>query len=160
MPASKQISAEKPKQNAAPSRRGTAVISILRSADYLRRSFALLIGPYGVTRQQYNVLRILRGAGPQGLPTLDIAERMIEEAPGITRLLDRLEAKKLVRRERPTGDRRQVVCYVTDAALEMLKKLDEPVRERGQKALHTLNGDEVEELIGLLERVLANTARR
>ena len=160
MAAKKDTAAGIIKQRTEPSRRGTAVLNILRAADYLRRSFACTIGPQGITRQQYNVLRILRGAGPAGLPTLDIAQRMIEQAPGITRLLDRLEAKKLVRRERPSGDRRQVLCYVTDAGLEVLKILDEPVRERGQKALHTLNNAQVEELIRLLEQVLADTPPR
>src|SRR5947207_1895300 len=82
-------------------------ISILRATAAVRRFGSRVFDQYGIPRQQFNVLRILRGAGPEGLPTLDIAERMIEETPGITRLLDRLELKKLVRRERPSGDRRQ-----------------------------------------------------
>jgi len=81
------------------SRQQAAVVSILRTANYLRRFSSPVFNQHGITWQQYNVLRILRGAGG-GLPTLDIAERMIEQAAGITRLLDRLEGKKFVRRER------------------------------------------------------------
>jgi DNA-binding MarR family transcriptional regulator len=104
----------------------------------------------GITSQQYNVLRILRGAGLGG-PTLDIAERMIEQAPGITRLLDRLEGKKLVRRERPSDNRRQVLCFITKPGLDLLHKLDTPVRNKVNQALHQLDESEIEELIRLLE---------
>jgi DNA-binding MarR family transcriptional regulator len=103
----------------------------------------------GITSQQYNVLRILRGAGLGG-PTLDIAERMIEQAPGITRLLDRLEGKKLVRRERPSDNRRQVLCFITKPGLDLLHKLDTPVRNKVNQALHQLDESGIEELIRLL----------
>src|SRR6202008_362828 len=95
------------------SRGQEGVLSLLRTADQLKRDFACLVEPHGLTLQQFNVLRILRGAGPKGLPPLDIAERMIEQAPGITRLLDRLEKKALVRRERCPEDRRQVLVAIT-----------------------------------------------
>ena len=105
----------------------------------------------GTTSQQYNVLRILRGAGLGGIPTLDIAERMIEQAPGITRLLDRLERKKLVRRERSSENRRQVLCYITKPGLDLLRELDTPVKNQDNQALHRLDESEIEELIRLLE---------
>src|SRR5881275_3603411 len=89
-----------------------ATVALLRTADVVNRLVDLVIEREGITGQQYNVLRILRGAGEQGLPTLDIAERMIEETPGITRLIDRLEAKKLVTRERCNVDRRRVYCRI------------------------------------------------
>src|SRR3954466_7364516 len=82
--------------------REEASVALLRTADLLRRMIGTVVEPRGITAQQYNVLRILRGAGDDGLPTLDIAERMIEQTPGITRLMDRLEAKKLVVRKRCT----------------------------------------------------------
>ncbi|HSN86827.1 MAG TPA: MarR family transcriptional regulator, partial [Thermoanaerobaculia bacterium] len=85
----------------------------MRTTDLVRRAIARLLEPYDMTPQQYNVLRILRGAGEEGIPTLEISDRMIEQAPGITRLLDRLEAKKLVRRQRCPEDRRQVLCWLT-----------------------------------------------
>ncbi len=135
------------------SRQQEAVVGILRAAAYVRRFGARVFDEHGITAQQYNVLRILRGAGSQGLPTLDIAERMIEETPGITRLMDRLEAKKLVRRERPADDRRQVLCYVTRAGLDLLDEIDTPLKNQSVRALQALNQSELDELIRLLELV-------
>jgi DNA-binding MarR family transcriptional regulator len=104
-----------------------AVVGLLRTADTLRRALGKVVEPHGLTLQQYNVLRILRGAGDEGLPTLEIAERMIERAPGITRLLDRLEAKKLVRRQRCPTDRRQVLARISRPGLELLERLEDPM---------------------------------
>ena len=95
-------------------------VSILRTAALIERHFAQVVARTGVTIQQYNVLRILRGAGDEGLPTLVIRDRMIHEAPGITRLLDKLEKAGLARRERTSPDRRQVFCYITPQGLEVL----------------------------------------
>jgi DNA-binding MarR family transcriptional regulator len=135
------------------SRQQKAVVSILRAATYVRRFGSRVFDRHDITSQQYNVLRILRGAAPASLPTLDIAERMIQQTPGITRLLDRLEFKKLVRRERPAGDRRQVLCYVTEAGLDLLNELDGPLKKQAQQALQMLGDSELDELISLLERV-------
>ena len=140
----------KPKQ-LVYSRQQDAVVSILRTANYLRRFSSPVFDQHDITWQQFNVLRILRGAGLEGLPTLDIAERMIEQAPGITRLLDRLERKKLVRRERPSENRRQVICYITKPGLDLLQELDTPVRNQDKQALHRLDESEIEELIRLLD---------
>jgi DNA-binding MarR family transcriptional regulator len=134
----------------AHSRQQDALLGILRTANYLRRFTSPLFDQHGITSQQFNVLRILRGAGLGGLPTLDIAERMIEQTPGITRLLDRLERKKLVRRERPSDNRRQVLCYITKPGLDLLQELDTPVRNQDNQALHRLDESEIEELIRLL----------
>jgi DNA-binding MarR family transcriptional regulator len=134
------------------SRQHDAVVSILRTANYLDRFSSPVFTQHGITSQQFNVLRILRGAGLGGLPTLDIAEKMIDEqAPGITRLLDRLERKKLVRRERPSDNRRQVLCFITKPGLDLLQELDAPVRNKVNQALHRLDESEIEELIRLLE---------
>jgi DNA-binding MarR family transcriptional regulator len=134
----------------AHSRQQDALLSILRTANYLDRFCSPVFAEHGITSQQFNVLRILRGAGLVGLPTLDIAKRMIEQAPGITRLLDRLERKKLVRRERPSDNRRQVLCYITKPGLDLLQELDTPVRNRDNQALQRLDESEIEELIRLL----------
>src|SRR5688572_9880482 len=75
-----------------------AALAVLRTADVLRRRLSEAMEPVGITMQQYNVLRILRGAGEGGLPTLEIADRMLERQPGITRLLDRLERKGWIER--------------------------------------------------------------
>ena len=104
-----------------------ATLSIARTATMIRRHISAVVEPSGITLSQYNVLRILRGAGHGGLPTLAVRDRLIEEAPGITRLVDKLEAAGYVVRERSTPDRRQVICYITPAGLALLKKLDSVV---------------------------------
>jgi DNA-binding MarR family transcriptional regulator len=101
-----------------------AVVGLMRTADLIRRHATAVVEPHGITLQQFNVLRILRGAGDTGLPTLEVAERMIEQTPGVTRLLDRLEAKELVRRQRCPIDRRQHLCWITAKGLEVLEKID------------------------------------
>jgi DNA-binding MarR family transcriptional regulator len=148
----KSLAGEARKDQLAYARQQEAVVSILRTANYLRTFCSPIFDLHNITPQQYNVLRILRGAGLEGLPTLEIAERMIEHAPGITRLLDRLEAKKLVRRERPSGNRRQVLCYVTKTGLDLVRELDGPMQEQAVEALRSLKKSEIDELIRLLER--------
>ena len=135
------------------SRGQEGLLSLLRTADQLKRHVASVVEPYGLTLQQFNVLRILRGAGARGLPTLDIAERMIEQAPGITRLLDRLERKALVRRERCPRDRRQVLVAITAGGLRLLKGLDRPVAEADDELLARLGPRRTLTLIRLLDAV-------
>jgi DNA-binding MarR family transcriptional regulator len=130
-----------------------AAVALLRTADVLRREFATVLAPTEVTVQQYNVLRILRGAGAAGLPTLEIAERMIERAPGITRLIDKLEAAGLVARERSAEDRRAVVCRATPKGLALLAGLDDAVDAADDEALGMLTERERRELIRILEKV-------
>jgi DNA-binding MarR family transcriptional regulator len=148
-----KLDAEAKQKHLVHSRQKDATVSILRTANYLRRLWSPVFDQYGITSQQFNVLRILRGEGRGGLPTLDIAERMIEQTPGITRLLDRLERKKLVHRERPSDNRRQVLCYITKLGLDLLKELDTPVRNQGNQVLRRLDESESEELIRLLALV-------
>jgi MarR family transcriptional regulator, organic hydroperoxide resistance regulator len=134
------------------------VVALLRTADVIRRYIARVLEPYGITPQQFNVLRILRGAGPEGTPTLTIAERMIEEAPGITRLLDRLEAKGMVSRQRCPEDRRQVLCHATPQALDLLGRIDTAMDQADDTALGTLSEEEKTQLIRLLDAVRASHA--
>jgi DNA-binding MarR family transcriptional regulator len=115
----------------------------------------VVIEPSGITHQQYNVLRILRGSHPQPLPTLEIAERMIEQTPGITRLLDRLETKQLVARERGSDDRRCVYCRISERGLALVGALDEPVRAVGRAAFATLSRAAQRELIARLDEIRA-----
>ena len=135
------------------SRRQEAVLALLRTADQVRRRIARRIEPHGITMQQYNVLRILRGAGPEGIPTLAIGERLIEETPGMTRLLDRLEAKSLVRRERCPEDRRQVTCRITPAGRKLLTQLDPVVNATGAEVLGGATEPDVAALIPILDRI-------
>jgi len=130
-----------------------AILALSRTTDLLQRRFAQLVEPHGVSLQQYNVLRILRGAGREGTPTLEIADRMIQKTPGITRLLDKLEAKHLVRRKRRPADRRQVLCWITAAGLGLLADLDKPMRDSGAQAMESLTTSELRGLIAGLERV-------
>jgi DNA-binding MarR family transcriptional regulator len=135
------------------SRAQEATVAILRTADVVRRRLAEAVEPHGVTLQQYNVLRILRGAHPDPLPTLEIGERLIERMPGITRLLDRLEEKGLVRRERYSEDRRLVHCWITKAGLDLLSEMDGEVDEADDDAVRPLAPRELKLLIELLARV-------
>jgi MarR family transcriptional regulator, organic hydroperoxide resistance regulator len=137
------------------SRQQEAVLALLRTTDVVHRFLARIVEPHGITLQQYNVLRILRGAGEDGLPTLAIGERMIEQAPGITRLLDRLEAKGLVRRSRCAQDRRQVLCWLTEPGRRLLAGLDGPMDALDDGALGMLTAAEVETLIRLLDAIRA-----
>ena len=129
------------------------VVSILRTAALIERHFSQVVAASGITVQQYNVLRILRGAGDEGLPTLVIRDRMIHEAPGITRLLDKLETAGLARRERSSPDRRQVHCHITPQGLEVLANLDVAMKEADDTAVGTLNDEEQRQLLKLLEGV-------
>ena len=130
-------------------------VSILRTAALIERHFAQVVARTGLTIQQYNVLRILRGAGTEGMPTLVIRDRMIHAAPGITRLLDKLEKAGLARRERTSPDRRQVFCYITDRGLAILNGLDEEMREADEVAVGSLSDAEQKQLLRLLENVRA-----
>jgi len=132
-----------------------ALVSILRTAAVVQRHISQVVDGSGITIQQYNVLRILRGAGSAGLPTLAIRDRMIEEAAGITRLLDKLETAGHVVRERSTPDRRQVLCHITPAGLRLLAQLDEPVDAANDYALAMLDDAERRALVELLGAVRA-----
>lgn len=134
-----------------------AVLALLRSADHVQRGLAAVVEPEGITLQQYHVLRILREAGDQALPTLEIGRRMIEQTPGITRLLDRLEAKRLASRIRCPRDRRQVLCSITVAGQALLSRLEQPMRQANLAALAPLRDDEQRTLTALLERVRTRT---
>src|SRR5690349_14879237 len=140
-----------PRQGRPRSAAQEAKVAILRTADLLRRRITEVVAPFGLTAQQYNVLRILRGAHPGKLPTLEIGDRMIETTPGITRLLDRLEEKHWVQRERGSEDRRLVLCWITEPGLALLARLDAAMDASDQRSLGMLEGDEVRRLVQQLE---------
>lgn len=130
-----------------------AFLAVLKTADVLRRELARIVEPHGLTPQQYNVLRIVRGAGRQGIPTLSIGERLIESTPGMTRLLDRLESKGLVQRARCESDRRQVLCRLTEEGAAVLASLDDRVHLAERPIQAALGEDEILALIQVLERI-------
>jgi len=144
-----EIRQTRPFRNAAVE----ATLGILRTATQIRREFAQVVAPSGITPAQYNVLRILRGAGATGIPTLVVRDRLLEEAPGITRLLDKLEVAGLVRRERATPDRRQVMCFITPKGLALLKKLDPVIGTVEERCGLALSVPELRVMIDLLDRV-------
>jgi DNA-binding MarR family transcriptional regulator len=137
--------------------RQEAAIALFRTVDELRRHFDRAIEPHGITGQQYNVLRILRGTHPDPLPTLEIGERLIERVPGVTRLLDRLEEKGLVRRQRCTHDRRMVHCWISEAGLALLARMEAVVDRADEQSMGDLAQAEVATLLELLERIREGT---
>jgi len=141
-----------------PSLAAEVTVSVLRTAALIERYFGQVVAQGDITIQQYNVLRILRGAGDEGLPTLVIRDRMIHEAPGITRLLDKLEIAGLARRERSAPDRRQVFCYITDKGRTLLTELESEMRNADEQAVGCLGEAEQRELLRLLDAV--RTAQR
>jgi len=111
-----------------PARLGErALVAVLRLANDLSLEVAKALKPHGLTLHQYNVLRILRGAGPGGLTCSQVGERMLSRDPDITRLLDRLERSGLITRARDTADRRVVTSTISDRGLELLAGLDDPI---------------------------------
>jgi DNA-binding MarR family transcriptional regulator len=150
MATKKKTSSQSTRKPALPSKAQLAYINLLSAADKIKTLFDALCAPFDITGQQYNVLRILRGAEPEGLPTLTIAQRMIESTPGITRMIDRLESKGLVEREVRPHDRRCVYCRVTPKGLNLLKALDEPCEKSNHDAFRGLSAAELEQLTKLL----------
>jgi DNA-binding MarR family transcriptional regulator len=130
-----------------------ATLNLVRTLDYLTQDFAPLFAEHGVSGPQYNVLRILRGVGGDGLPCQEIAGRMITRMPDITRLVDRLEAAGFVERRRTEADRRVVLVAITRAGLDVLARLDAPVRELHRRQLGHLSRAELAELNRLLVKV-------
>lgn len=125
-----------------------ALLSIFTTWDLLYRNIQKLMRSHGISLAQYNVLRILRGAGPEGLPLMEIARRVIVRYPNVTRLTDRLEADGFMRRERSTTDRRVVRALATPAGLDLLAKLDGEVARLN---IHLMRGADEAELQRMIE---------
>jgi DNA-binding MarR family transcriptional regulator len=125
-------------------------LNLERTAAVLGHTFAEGLKAYGITPTQYNVLRILRGAGENGLCRNEVRDRLISQVPDVTRLLDRLEESGLIERERSTTDRRLVSTRITTAGLALLKKLDEPVLDLHRRLLGHLSEKQLSTLNELL----------
>lgn len=130
-------------------------VALLQTADALSQEAEQFLKPAGLTGTQYNVLRILRGAEPAGLPCRGIGDRMISHDPDMTRLLDRMEKRGLISRERQTDDRRIVKTRITPRALSLLKTLDQPVHELHQRQFRHMPATRLKILNRLLEEVRA-----
>lgn len=131
-------------------------LNIVRTADHLSRAFEALLKPFHLSATQYNVLRILRGMGQgkecDGIPCKTIGEHMVTRDPDITRLLDRLERRGLITRQRDTKDRRVVSTRITQEGLAILQQLDNPVLELHQRQLAHMPQPRLTQLIDLLEQ--------
>ena len=127
-----------------------ALLNIERTAAVLGHAFAEALKPYGITSTQYNVLRILRGAGKHGLCRNEVRDLLIAQVPDVTRLLDRLEDSGLIERERSTTDRRLVGTRITPAGLTLLKALDGPVVAMHKRHLGHLTHKQLKTLTALL----------
>jgi DNA-binding MarR family transcriptional regulator len=132
-----------------------AHLSIERTAAVLGHAFAEALKPHGITGTQYNVLRILRGAGAAGLCRNEVRERLIAPVPDVTRLLDRLENAGLIERARDGADRRQVSARITDAGRALLRTLDAPVAAEHRRLLGHMSATEIRVLNTLLARARA-----
>jgi MarR family transcriptional regulator, organic hydroperoxide resistance regulator len=141
------------------SREQEAYLALLRTTDALQTSVEAKLGEFSLTGTQYNALRILRGAGPEGLPCSEIGERMITRDPDVTRLLNRLEKRGLVQRTRAQSDRRVVRGKITPVGLKLLRAMDEPIEKHGRDILKHVGQEKLRELIELLELVRTGNAR-
>ena len=130
-----------------------AMLNLLRSSDLMQIAFTRLFRAHSLSSPQYNILRILRGEGGDGLPCLEIASRMITCVPDITRLIDRLDRAGLVRRERSEADRRVIRVALTEEGRAVLDRLDGPVEELHRRLLGHLTAGELVELSRLLVKV-------
>ncbi len=130
-------------------------MALLKTADSLGQDAEQLLKSAGLTGAQYNVLRILRGAGPEGLACSSIGDRMISHDPDMTRLLDRMEKHGLISRERQTDDRRVIKTRVTQQGLDLLRTLDQPVRELHKRQFRHMSAARLKMLAGLLEELHA-----
>lgn len=132
---------------------GKVHLNLARTYHHVMRPLNELFKLHGLTEPQYNVLRILRGAEPGGLPCQAIGERMIARVPDITRLLDRLEHAGLVGRERSATDRRVVVTRIQPTGMSKLDELDEPLMRLQRNRYRMLTKSEKDELIRILEKM-------
>src|SRR5882757_4358403 len=137
----------------APTLEHRIFVALLKAADSLGQEVEHLLKAAGLTGAQYNVLRILRGAAPEGLPCRGIADRMISHDPDMTRLLDRMEKRALISRVRQLDDRRVVKTRITAQGLEILRKLDAPVEELHRRQFRNIDVARLKSLAAALEEV-------
>ncbi|HLK04626.1 MAG TPA: MarR family transcriptional regulator [Candidatus Acidoferrum sp.] len=125
-------------------------VAVLKAADHLGQQAEQFLKSHGLTGTQYNVLRILRGAGSDGLPCRYISDRMISHDPDMTRLLDRMEKRGWITRERQKDDRRVVKARISSTGLDILKKLDQPVHDVHQQQFEHMSASKLRQLAELL----------
>jgi DNA-binding MarR family transcriptional regulator len=128
------------------------LLNLQRTADAVMRPVEAEIKSHGLSTTQYNVLRILRGAAESGRTCGEIADRLITRDPDITRLLDRMEKRSLIRRERQSSDRRVILTFISEEGLELLKRLDATLPGTTQRVLSHMGERRLKELCKLLEQ--------
>ena len=132
-----------------------AALNVVRTADAVMMAVGEVLKPHLLSATQYNVLRILRGAGEDGASCKDIGSRMVARDPDITRLMDRLEQRGLVTRDRAKEDRRVVTHRLTKAGVELVNELDRPIEAAHKRTMGHMKAEKLRELVGLLEEVRA-----
>ena len=133
-----------------------AHVALARTAALVDRAIARMLRPYGLTPTQYNVLRILRGAGADGLCRHELGDRLVTPVPDVTRLLDRMEELELVARQRSASDRRLVRTFPTPKGLALVSQLDGPVREWHRQRLTQVPAERLRELVATLDLMRQN----
>jgi|SRR5580692_6811407 DNA-binding MarR family transcriptional regulator len=142
----------KPKRATEAALEAGVFVSLMRTADALARGAEALLKPYGLSGTQYNVLRILRGAGGAGLACREVGCKLISRDPDITRLLDRMESRGLIVRAREAQDRRVVKTRITEEGLRVLAELDAPVNDLHRQQFRHLTERQLRQLLALLDR--------
>lgn len=128
------------------------VLNVMRTAGTLRQGTAEILRPFDISPPQYNVLRILRGAAPDGLPCSEVGDRLVTRDPDVTRLLDRLEKRGLVTRGRSESDRRVVTASITEEGTKLVNQLDDPMTAMHGSQLGHMRKKEMKKLVNLLEK--------
>ena len=133
-----------------------ALLNLLVAADVVRKRINAVCAEFGLTQGQYNVLRILRGVYPEGHPRCDVVARMLEEAPDVTRLVDRLEKQKLVKRDRVEDDRRLSITKITEKGLQLLAEAEPQMMKIGKFFENYLSNNEARKLTNICEKIYAD----
>ena len=134
-----------------------AFLNLLRTTDALARREAELLKAYGLSPSQYNALRILRGAGAEGVTCGEMSERMLTKDPDVTRLIDRLDSRNLIQRSRSDQDRRVVRTTITQPGLDLLAQIDAPMRQVCASLLGHFTREQLRDFIALLELARSRT---
>jgi DNA-binding MarR family transcriptional regulator len=148
-----RLKAEIKQNKPFPSLEVEALLNLQRTADLVMRKGAEVLKTSDLSPTQYNVLRILKGAGPGGLACKEIGERMITKDPDITRLLDRMEDRGLVMRTRDDKDRRVVTGRITEKGLKLVAELEQPLQKMHKQVMGHLDEKNLQTLVDLLELV-------
>lgn len=142
--------------NRQPSAREEVNLNLGVASNILKNRFEKILAPFAITGTQYNVLRILKGVSPEGHPRCEIMQRMMDRAPDITRLIDRLEKQGLVLRDRTNEDRRMSITKITEKGLKLINEVQPLIEKEHKEITKNLTETECKELSVLIEKLYAN----